>query len=814
MMYKIKKKYAYGGSQGDYQDEVDKYAAIGNFASDALTSIAPNSTVANIGGGALKGAATGLEAGAAFGPEGAVIGGAVGGAVGLVGGIFSNKSKNDAKNLAMRQQNEARKKVQDNYERQVFSQYNVNGNDTGQGYYARGGVLPYRRNNKMAVGGYLNYPPLVQPPNDGTNPLSPQSQPTYDPTILGTNGLFMVQKRHVSIDGSHYYDTGQWGNDPNAASPVVLPQLPLSDKAMGNDNTYNARRDQNVNKSPDTIKPSWRYSNGGNISSKYAQGGTIPLASDTQKFVGPSHAQGGIPIDPNGDGVPEAEVEGDEVQKGNQIYSDRLNPSPQLQGLLKQNKINTDGTYADVATKLGKMKGKYETKLLTYSPLALRTGKAMNDRIDGLMQATFQDQEMTKPQETNPVMANGGMIKYADGGDNRTLEQIAYEQYLLNKTISTKAGRSVPSDYDYNKGAYVPLVAPPLPSGMEEYQDRTGDYKLRPTHSITGVAPQPGSYMLPSTQGYDPNSGIPSFLTGQTPETSHGASGSWEPTPIAPVTTPSATPPVVATRRGVTSYTRRSGSGLSRLPQIPDAMSTTAIQAPVYSNQIPFTSDNSVASTNTSNTPTPTGDGTSVGGLIDKYGADVLNVASYFGNQAAINKMKAPTYSTVAAPRYNYSDRSGLAKYENAVAAKGAMKGVGNTSSQGKSAEKADIYSRQIAGNNQINQQENLRKDSYDANYDNRVQQNNAINADILSRQSDVTTQVANEKQSLGIQNRNTLNQGIIANKATREQEDLDRQKALTILASTPDPDKALNLLNKFMSPEMAKRLQQLYKRR
>lgn len=573
-----------------------------------------------------------------------------------------------------------------------------------------------------------------------------------------------------------------------------------------------------------------KMANGGELEGDSGEG--VPLASDVQKFVGPSHANGGIPIDADGDGQPDAEVEGDEVQKGNQIYSDRLAPSPQLLELLKQNKISVNGTYADVATKLGSMKGKYETKVTSYSPQARRTGKAMGDRIEDLMQATFQDQEMTKPAEPQQQrFAVGGTL---DGPDDPRIK--AYNDYLYKKKLSKDRGDTGVQDYDYNKRQFVPIQAPQIPQGYEEYTTRDGDLMLRPNGSTMTSPLDPNSRTapsqgLPSTTGayqgispenfasgnlFAPTNYFPNLPSNGT-QGLHSSSGGWD-TPVGtnPSVVPGAstpnTPSTPLVRRGATStlpYTGRRSN--IRGAALPAAVGTSAIAPPTYGSFQSVTDPNPPQGLPIPQQGTSTLD--TINGVIDKYGADAMNLATYIGNQSSINKMKAPEFKLAPPPRYNYNDRSGLAKNENSIAAKYMAKGLTNTSSQGRAAQIAQIDAQQIAGNNQINQQENQRHDAYNDSYNQRVLQNDYTNTDITNRQADITTQVNNEKLGLSTQNRNALNQGFIANDASRRQEDLDRQKALTILASTPDPDKALNLLTKFMNPQMAKRLQQLYKK-
>lgn len=83
----------------------------------------------------------------------------------------------------------------------------------------------------------------------------------------------------------------------------------------------------------------------------YAGGGIVPIGSNGQQFVGPSHENGGIPYTEND------EVEGGETGKisneGTKVFSDRI--------LVP----NTKMTFADMSLKLMKAKAKLESKIGT-----------------------------------------------------------------------------------------------------------------------------------------------------------------------------------------------------------------------------------------------------------------------------------------------------------------------------------------------------------------------------------------------------------------------------------------------------------------
>lgn len=123
-------------------------------------------------------------------------------------------------------------------------------------------------NQKFAEGGEV--------PKKGKRPLNPADQltnlyaqnPQMAPTYNGTpEGQFITEH----ADGS----MGRWGKDynllPNEVVPLPsngTPPILLSDKALGTDNTYNARRNQQQNNNIPIIKSPTgrnRYADGGNV---------------------------------------------------------------------------------------------------------------------------------------------------------------------------------------------------------------------------------------------------------------------------------------------------------------------------------------------------------------------------------------------------------------------------------------------------------------------------------------------------------------------------------------------------------------------
>jgi len=156
------------------------------------------------------------------------------------------------------------------------------------------------------------------------------------------------------------------------------------------------------------------------------------LSSSETKFKGNTHEEGGIPIDPNMDGRPEAEVEGEEVASGNRVYSDRLQiptisiPELRAFGLT----INPSDTFAAASEKIARKKGMFEADLNSFDTAKKNTAERMISRFEEAMEKLFNIQESMKPQQSEgevPTMAYGGIMpsKVKNKG---YMNMISYEQ--------------------------------------------------------------------------------------------------------------------------------------------------------------------------------------------------------------------------------------------------------------------------------------------------------------------------------------------------------------------------------------------------
>lgn len=198
--------------------------------------------------------------------------------------------------------------------------------------------------------------------------------------------------------------------------------------------------------------------------SLYANGGNLPIASDTTKVNGPTHAGGGVPIFANNTQI--AEVEGGEVIKGSRVYSDRL-------------KVDGKHTYAEVAEKLGRKKGKYEKLATSTNYREKNTFERGIANVENSLNTLFQHQEASKI----PVNNTG---KFPYGGDfdengniiftpsSKTLGQRSLEVGAINKM-------SDPTLSD-------PTFTPSSKSNDERYQEYLQKNKNSNTFNYSQIA--------------------------------------------------------------------------------------------------------------------------------------------------------------------------------------------------------------------------------------------------------------------------------------------------------------------------------------
>ena len=158
------------------------------------------------------------------------------------------------------------------------------------------------------------------------------------------------------------------------------------------------------------------------------------LASDMTLAKGATHENGGI-----------------EGKGGERVFSDRLPISLNLHSLLSEKgyKFKPNATYAEVTTKLGRHKGKFEDKAKSTNGLVNDTGKMMLQKINGLTDAAFEDQENSKD------MAQQSKIYKALGGSLKNTKPINFiEMNTQNKHTSNKLPKKALGD-DLTDPTYI-----------------------------------------------------------------------------------------------------------------------------------------------------------------------------------------------------------------------------------------------------------------------------------------------------------------------------------------------------------------------
>lgn len=389
------------------------------------------------------------------------------------------------------------------------------------------------------------------------------------------------------------------------------------------------------------------------------------LASDMHSVGGESHENGGT-----------------EGKGGERVYSDAMKISPiLLQGLDSMKfKIKSNSTYADVAKKLGSLKGKLEDKAKSYDKAANNTAKIMGERIDSTLEAAFNEQEMTKAYTTKqPTYRMGGKLpKYGDGADSFDLRPKVNPQALIGFPDNGK----------------IPFMS------ASNGEQRFDIGQIKP---ISGL-------------GYDRQSREDGQLT--------------------------------------------------------------------LDKKLDW----------------------------DNIASQGVNLLNYFGNKKDINKMKTdltPIYTP--APSYNYVDRSGQARKDNAVALNTTMTALNSTSPQMGVNTKLGAFASYLGNNNQVAQGENLRKDSYDENFNRKLDSVTAQNIQTTNVVNEQNLGRYNDKVAYGVSNRNSLLQGIQGNEQVRKMRELDKTKALLTALGQGDTGVVNRLFEKY--PDLASQFGLKFKR-
>lgn len=255
---------------------------------------------------------------------------------------------------------------------------------------------------------------------------------------------------------------------------------------------YNKAQEQiSLNKSKEVysqyptngISGSQSFAMGGNINGMNIDPSNVQqISNDMFKFQGPSHANGGIPIDTDNDMMEDAEVEGGETLKGDRVYSDRFSPSKEgIDRIKSTTGVNVgSGTYADISKRLGsKLKEAEDNDSQRRQTTKEFTNRNVNEALDIL----FKDQQMSKMGNglPNPMMMRGGILnKFSSGGEIPTVSKKDIPTYIAKGYYTSNEAPTDRTDYynvandDPNDTASYYLIPqyppkPAVPTGGVDY---------------------------------------------------------------------------------------------------------------------------------------------------------------------------------------------------------------------------------------------------------------------------------------------------------------------------------------------------------
>jgi hypothetical protein len=607
-----------------------------------------------------------------------------------------NREAQEAQNLLEQEERDYINKNSANFSKSLTTTYPTQG-VPGVQFFNKGGLLKYNNGgNFQKLNFTLDDIDFENQSFNDSNSFENFIIPKYISKIKESNDPLIQQEYQRIIS--------QEGTDDNIALALMANFPRFEDYKSTNNkltsfgqipgnNSVKPYHDPTYNK---MVRRS--FANGGNLSAPVSALGEpqmFNLSPGVTKFEGETHENGGIKLDTNGDGAPEAEVEDDEVMIDNRmILSDRLKPSKRMVEVLKNEGLSGD-TYANIGEKIGKKLGALEEKLESGNNLSINTANIMTERLTAVLQSLFADQELTKPktQNTQEFAKGGKLPKYFDGG---------YHE---------------PTELDY-------------------YGD--ANQNVMGLNTIVGL----------NSKSISP---LNTNINGKVPKTRYSQNFNFD----------------TSIRKGRIS---------NRLAENPPAF--TPVNSPIKpsSNNLGFLKN------------------------INPY--QVANVANYFLNERDINKLETdfePELNRYTP--FNYVDRSGLAKSENAVASQQAIDALDTVSPQSKTAGISAINAARLSGNNEINAAEAARRDQSTAQYSSYLTNINALNAETINRQKLLALERGNEQVALRTQNRNALIQGVLANQQNEQLMRMDGAKALLQAARSGNTGVVERLLNE--NPEL-----------
>ena len=387
----------------------------------------------DIGGDIFGGAASGIGAGAAFGDP---VGAAIGGVVGAVGGLFSGKKREREEREALEKQrktNIANSARQSRFaEMQSEQQYN----------YAP----------VFAYGGYMENPPTgMQTVLDETTitnegkvkgeafkPASTVTTSNYQPISRRT--YYLENKRAGIIPETVTFEKFNKDFDKYSPKSDDYKYDQKSGKVYKNFPETQITQEDMHNYKKLGVKPhkKGRYVSPGNIQIKMAYGGNVTGVPNVEvegeesiqmpngeSFMpqGPSHAQGGIPM---------------ELPSNTRVFSKKLNVP------------GTKNKFSEIHDKTSKKIKSYEDTIDDpyATPVAKQTAKRMIDKLRNKQDVLFETQQALNGNNNN----NNQMLPKAEEGIQvneeapRSIMQPIKSKGVSSINLTPKTGTTKPVD--------------------------------------------------------------------------------------------------------------------------------------------------------------------------------------------------------------------------------------------------------------------------------------------------------------------------------------------------------------------------------
>lgn len=181
---------------------------------------------------------------------------------------------------------------------------------------------------------------------------------------------------------------------------------------------------------------------------------------------------------------------------------------------------------------------------------------------------------------------------------------------------------------------------------------------------------------------------------------------------------------------------------------------------------------------------------------------DVANVSNLISNLSSVRRQETEfSPSFVEAPRFTFQRRSGLDRARLAQAGRAGRRGIVGSSTQGRGAQAAAITAAQFGAESEVGRREAEREDAARARFEQQLSQTDAINTQILNQAQFGNLARRNLRRAQGAQARQAFLQGVIGNQERRDQQRLNRARALAIAARSGETGVSERLLNQF--PEL-----------